>query len=260
MNVQSRKALDAYYADAASWNRDRLAALNGSRRIAWWVAAGAGLIAVAEAIALMLLMPLKTVEPYTLLVDRTTGFVEALKPLDQSMVAPDAALTRSFLAQYVIGREGFDMATLDQSYRKIALFSADTARRTYLASMQASNPSSPMRIYPRSTSVDVRVKSVSPIGANAALVRFDTVRSDAGTQPQTPSSWVAIIRYRYAQEPMSVEDRFVNPLGFQVTSYRKDQEAAPPIISHSSVGPPPMSQLGYLPSRSSPASSAGAVR
>ena len=27
-------------------------------------------------------MPLKTVEPYTLLVDRQTGFVQALKPLD----------------------------------------------------------------------------------------------------------------------------------------------------------------------------------
>jgi type IV secretion system protein VirB8 len=27
---------------------------------------------------------------------------------------------------------------------------------------------------------------------------------------------------------MSVEDRYVNPLGFQVVSYRKDPEALPP--------------------------------
>ena len=38
MNEQGRKRLDAYYEDAASWNSDRLEAVNGSRRIAWIVA------------------------------------------------------------------------------------------------------------------------------------------------------------------------------------------------------------------------------
>jgi type IV secretion system protein VirB8 len=36
---------------------------------------------------------------------------------------------------------------------------------------------------------------------------------------------VAVIRYRYSAEPMKLEDRFVNPLGFQVIKYRKDPEA-----------------------------------
>jgi type IV secretion system protein VirB8 len=39
---------------------------------------------------------------------------------------------------------------------------------------------------------------------------------------------VAVVRYRYSTEPMKLEDRFVNPLGFQVTSYRRDPEAVPP--------------------------------
>ncbi len=176
----------------------------------------------------MLLTPLKTVEPYTLMVDRTTGYVQALKPLDQSKIAPDTALTQSFLVQYVIAREGFDMATVNANYRKVALFSADTARSSYLQQMQVSNPQSPLVLYPRSTIVDVRVKSVSPIGKDAALVRFDTVRSDAGAQAQPPRAWVAVIRYRYSDAPMSLEDRFVNPLGFQVIGYRKDPEVLAP--------------------------------
>jgi type IV secretion system protein VirB8 len=40
---------------------------------------------------------------------------------------------------------------------------------------------------------------------------------------------VAVIRYRYSGEPMRLEDRFVNPLGFQVLRYRKDPESAPPV-------------------------------
>jgi type IV secretion system protein VirB8 len=228
MNEHSRESLDAYYAEAASWNRDRVQASRSSQRIACWIAGIAAAIALLEALALVLLTPLKTVEPYTLMVDRTTGYVQALKPLDQAKIAPDAALTQSFLVQYVIAREGFDIATLNANYRKVALFSAGTARSSYLQQMQVSNPSSPLIALPRTTTIDVRVKSVSPIGSNAALVRFDTVRSDSGAQPQPPSAWVAVIHYRYSQAPMSLEDRFVNPLGFQVTGYRKDQEVLTP--------------------------------
>jgi type IV secretion system protein VirB8 len=204
-----------------------------SHRIAWGIAAAGALIAVLEAIALVLLMPLKTVQPYTLMVDRTTGYVQALKPLEQATIAPDAALTQSFLVQYVIAREGFDMATINANYRKVALFSADAARSSYLQQMQVSNPQSPLVLNPRNAVIDARVKSVSPIGQNAALVRFDTLRSDAGSQPKVAGSWVAVVRYRFSNAAMSVEDRFVNPLGFQIVSYRKDPEALPAVAAES---------------------------
>lgn len=227
MKKQSREALDAYYADAASWNSDRLASLRNSQRTAWWVAGAALLVAVLEAGALILLTPLKTVEPYTLLVDRTTGYVQALKPLDPAKVAPDTALTQSYLVQYVIAREGFDFDTVNANYRKVALLSGGRARSSYLGQMQVSNPQSPLVTFPRGTQVETRVKSVSPVGSDAALVRFETVRNGPGGQARAPMPWVAVIRYRYSGEPMKLEDRFVNPLGFQVISYRRDPEALP---------------------------------
>lgn len=238
MNEQSREALNAYYAEAASWNRDRVLAIRTSQRLAWVIGGVAAAVAVLEAIALVLLTPLKTVEPYTLLVDKTTGYVQALKPLAQQQIAPDAALTQSFLVQYVIARESFDLPTLSANYRKVALFSADTARRSYLQTMQVTNPDSPLVLYPRTATIDVRVKSVSPIAKNAALVRFDTVRSDSGHQAQASSAWIAVIRYRYSDAPMSVEDRFVNPLGFQVVGYRKDQELIEPQSGQNGVQTP----------------------
>lgn len=228
MNEQNREALDAYYKDAATWNRDRLEAMHKSQRMAWWVAIGAGTIAVLEAGALILLTPLKTVEPYTLLVDRTTGYVQALKPLEADKIAPDAALTQSFLVQYVIARESFDIDTVNVNYNKVASWSAEQARSGYLASVQVNNPQSPLVLYPRTTVIETRVKSVSPIGRNVALVRFDTIRRDSGGQVQPPRSWVSVIRYRFSGEPASLEERFVNPLGFRVLRYRRDPETAPP--------------------------------
>lgn len=229
MKQEPRAQRDAYYREAESWSRDWQDGLRKSRRVAWIVAGAAGLIAVLEAFALMLLTPLKTVEPYTLLVDRNTGYVQALKPLEPGQVSGDTALTQSFLVQYVIARESFDIDTLQPSYRKVALWSAETARSGYVAAMQASNPESPLARYPRSTIVETRVRSVSPVRPGVALVRFETVRRDAGGRVQAPSAWVAVLRYRYSGEPMQVEDRYVNPLGFQVLRYRRDPEAMPAV-------------------------------
>jgi type IV secretion system protein VirB8 len=228
MNKQSREALDAYYAEAESWASDRQDALRSSRRTAWIVAGAAIAVAVLEALALLLLTPLKTVVPYTLLVDRNTGFVQALEPLDPARVSADTALTQSFLVQYVIARESFDSDTLQSDYRKVALWSAEQARSGYVAGMQVSSPQSPLVLYPRSTVIETRVKSVSAVGRNVAMVRFDTVRRDANGRVETPRPWVAVIRYRYSGEPLRLEDRMVNPLGFQVLRYRRDPEALPP--------------------------------
>lgn len=225
MKKTSREALNAYYREAGSWAADQLEALRKSRRIAWFIAVGAVFVAVSEAIALVVLMPLKTVVPYTLMVDRTTGFVQALKPLDPGQITPDRALVQSMLVQYVIAREGFDIATLQTNYEKVGLWSAERARSDYLRLMQASNLDGPLNLYPRSSIVETRVKSVSRLDAQSALVRFETVRRDEGGQYQPAMPWIAVVQYRFSGEPMSAEDRFLNPLGFQVMDYRRDPEA-----------------------------------
>jgi len=228
MNKRSRETLDTYYREAESWASDRQEELRKSRKVAWIVAGVAAAIALLEAGALILLTPLKTVAPYTLLVDRHTGFVQAVRPLDAQQVAGDTALTQSFLVQYVVKRESFDADQVQANYRDVTLWSAEAARTQYIASMQASNPESPLRRYPQGTVVETQVKSVSPVARNVAMVRFETRlrRPDGQTTPI--GAYVAVMRYRFSGAPMRQEDRFENPLGFQVVRYRRDQEALVP--------------------------------
>lgn len=227
MKQAARESLDAYYREADSWADDRQDMLRASRRTAWIVAGVAVAVALFEAIAIIVMMPLKTVVPYTLLVDKQTGYVQELKPLDAEKIAPDTALTQSFLVQYVIARESYDAGTVQANYRKVQTWSADVARADYVNGMQAANPASPLSRYPRSV-VDTRVKSITSMGGNQALVRFDTVRRDPGGQTQPAESWVAVIKYRFSTGPMRAEDRFVNPLGFQVFGYNRSQENLAP--------------------------------
>lgn len=230
MNVhQKLDGEDVFVAD--SWGASVTADLERSRRTAWIVAGIASAIALLLAIALVILLPLKTVEPYTLMVDRQTGAVEALKPLQSQTIAPDAALNHSFLVQYVIARESFYADSFDSDYRKATLWSTGNARRAYIDRMQPNNPASPLAWMPRGGTISVEVRSVSPLGAGRALVRFTTLSSNPGAHGKNAQYWVAVIGYAFNAAPMSEADRLLNPLGFQVTSYRRDAETLPEVIS-----------------------------
>jgi len=219
-----------YYQEGATWAGDIHGALRASRRVAWFVAAAAAAIAVLEALALAALAPLKTVVPYTITVDRQTGYVETVSGLKPGSLSQDQAVTQSFLVQYVIARETFDATDLREKYHEVMLWSAGDARDQYQRLMQKSTPSSPLNLYSPTTVVSTTIKSVSMLSPTTALVRFDTTRRDAGSTASSQQSWAAALAFRYSNAPISMGDRFINPLGFQVTRYRRDPETLAPTI------------------------------
>ncbi len=236
------EARRAYYAEASTWAADVQGSLRASRKVAWIIAGAAVVVAVMEAGALMLLMPLKTVAPYVLVVDRQTGYVQTAAGLNPGKLSQDQAVTQSFLVQYVIARETFDASDLQANYRKVQLWSAGEAKDGYLKEMAATNPQSPIKLYPASTVLQTTVKSVSLLTPTTALVRFDAERHDAGGSAVQLRPYSAVVSFRYTGAPMRMEDRFVNPLGFQVTRYRRDAETTGAVPA-----PPNSSPLGLRP-------------
>lgn len=214
-----------YYAQGESWAQDALGSLRDSRRRAYIVAGAAGLIAMLEAIALVALTPLKTVVPYTITVDRQTGAIEAAEGIRPGALSQDAAVVQAFLAQYVLARETFDATDLQSEYQKVAAWTEGPARDDYIRYMQRGNPQSPVNHNDAATVVKVTVKSISLLSRTSALVRFDAERAVRGNSPIERRSYTAVIAFHFTGQPMRADDRFLNPLGFQVTSYRRDADA-----------------------------------
>ncbi len=215
---------DEYYAAARTWADGQASTSARETRIAWRVAAGAGGVAVLLAIALAMLVPLKTVEPYVLTVDRQTGAVEAATAVKSGRMTQNEALMQAQLAGYVVARESFDATDLSQQYRRVQLLSAPSAARAYVAEMAANNPASPLNTLNRGDTVAVRVRSVSLIGESAALVRFTTTRLAQGAGVGQTANYVSAISFGFNGRPLRPADRYDNPLGFQVTRYRRDAE------------------------------------
>lgn len=240
MNQMSDEGLDDYYREAESWSQDRQAATDRSTRIAWIVASVAAGVALLEAVALVLLIPLEKEVPYTIMVDPQTGFTQELRPFSEQTITPDAALTRSMLAQYVIARESFDADTLQENYRKVGLWSEGEARQRYLDSVSTTNPQSLLATLPRRATIDVTIRSVSSLSNGSSLVRFSTVRTDPGGRGQVAQNWASVVSFRFSAAGMSEQDRLANPLGFQVTRYRRDAETLPEATAGSLPDAPPL--------------------
>jgi type IV secretion system protein VirB8 len=220
-----------YFETARTWADERDAAARRSRRVAWIVAGAATLVAVLEAVALASVMPLKTVVPLTVLVDRTTGHVERIAPDGGpdggNVLRADEALQQAMLAQYVIARESYDPISIANAYRKVAIMSDGQARASYLDAMKQETPKSRLGGNGRFVGLETTIKSISPMGQGAALVRFDVSRIGLDGSRSDARPFVATVAYGVRSGPMAFEDRLVNPLGFQVRSYRVSPEAMP---------------------------------
>src|ERR1700733_9354862 len=93
--VKSDAALERYFQEEASWDRDRAAMNERSVRIAWRVAIGACAVTVMAVAALMLLMPLKRVDPFVIRVDNSTGIIDVV-PVFTGSTEMSETVTRYF--------------------------------------------------------------------------------------------------------------------------------------------------------------------
>ena len=214
-----------YYQEGGTWEEDRTLWKSSSLSIAWIIAAVMTVIALGAISSLASLAPLKTYEPYMIVVDKSSGFVEVKRPMGEGPLSQDEAVTMFNVVRYVKARETYDPRGLKDNFDLAQLLSTGDAARDLTEIFSPANPKNPVKILGASTEVVTLVKSVTFPNQRTALVRFGTDEKSASNIIHR--DWVALVRFRYSGTPMSNQMRFDNPLGFQATEYRRDQETVP---------------------------------
>ena len=216
------KDREEYYKQGATWDQEIIANALLSKKRAWIFAFLCMGISVLSLLTLILILPLKTFEPYVITVDRSTGYLEVAKGLNDTTLSQDEAITEANLVKYVSLREQYNPAILEQNYEAVSMMSDEKALKEYRELWAETNPNNPSRRLRNKGSIDIKIKSVSFITDKTASVRFlREVRENDRTKV---SEWNAVIQFRYSQKPMQMKDRFSNPLGFQVITYRVNPE------------------------------------
>jgi type IV secretion system protein VirB8 len=228
--VTEEDSLQAYWREGASWEADRAASLRRSERVAWWTAGGGWLCALMCAAALMLLMPLKRVEPFVVRVDNSTGIVDVV-PEYSGQAEPAEAVTRYLLTHYVTVCERFNFATAESDYQECGAFHSAQRNQLWFQQWNRANPLSPLNLYKDGSTVRVRVVSVSFFKkasgvSDLAQVRYVKERRAAGATDEQATHWIASIQYGYVEPAKDPQPRSWNPLGFRVIDFRPEPETA----------------------------------
>ena len=159
---------------------------------------------------------------------------------DNRSITASEAINRSNVAHFIIARESYDVALMTlRDWTTVYTMSSPEVASGYTTLHAPNNPDAPYNLYGRSRAIRVKILSIVLIGGGAgaspkgATVRFQTSLYDklAGTARPLDSK-IATLEFSYKSNlKMDEKDRIENPLGFQVTSYRVDNDyaAAPPL-------------------------------
>ena len=226
-------AVQAYFAEAIAWDADRVAMKERSVRVAWRVAAASLVVTLLCIAALLVLMPLKRVEPYLIRLDSATGLIDVV-PVYVGDTALPETVTRYFLDHYVTTCERFNFATAESDYEECGAFHAAKRNQAWSALWNRNNPSSPLNLHKDGSTVRAQVESVSFFQrgngvTDLAQVRYVKGERQAGSPEEHFTHWIATLQYVYTAPSRDARIRRWNPLGFKIVEMISEPEvlAAP---------------------------------
>lgn len=232
--AEKNSMTEAYFKAGEDWFTDRYRSvkLQANR---WFTAfLGAAVIIALMTIAIIVLLPLKTLIPVVVHQNTTTGEVWVDHPATPYVPATDAQ-TQADIVHYITARESYTAADINQRFHQVMLLSSNAVAKQYSDEQSNSNKDAPVNTLGAQGLSTVHIEDIVFIdkagtqeirhfhqrAENLAKVDFTTTTTDATGNKKT-MAWVATIGWVYKGLPQSQRDAWDNWNGFTVTTYRKD--------------------------------------
>ncbi|WP_455474054.1 virB8 family protein [Bartonella sp. B30(2025)] len=215
--------LSSYYEESKGLERELISEFIKSRKTAWRVAGAVGILGLLGMACGVAGFSQPAPTPLVLRVDNTTGAVDVISIMREREDTYGEVVDRYWLNQYVLNRETYDYDTVQLNYDTTALLSSPAVQQEFYKIYDGENARD--KVLSNKARITVKVRSIQPNGRGQATVRFTTQQLNSSGAVDGPQHHqIATIGYTYVGAPMKSSDRLLNPLGFQVTSYRADSE------------------------------------
>ncbi|QKX01796.1 type IV secretion system protein [Wolbachia endosymbiont of Cruorifilaria tuberocauda] len=185
------------------------------------------ILSVAISVSILAIFKISTastIEPFVIEIEKKSGIVQWVDPVTVKRYSADEVLNNYFIAEYVKSREIFDPYNYNYNYyTKVRLFSSSSVFNEFKNYTKLQNMDDLFSLYSDFVKNEFKIRSIQKLYDNTFQVRF-TVEFTRKDGSSIRKNRIAIMSYRYASLEMNNQQRYVNPLGFQVTSYRVDDE------------------------------------
>lgn len=219
------------YTQAAKWFESNVAdGYKKSAKNAKLLAAFFGVLAFMSVGAVLVLTPLKTVTPYLVRVDNSTGAADIV-PQVSDVKTQEQVDDDYWLSNYVRFRESYNFADNDAYYNIVETMSYSGTFQEYKNFQLSKKGYTDTLGISRQMRVDIR--GVVPLPRKAddpyktAQVRITKTVVDRNGVPDPgtkPATFVMTVTFDYKKPPKTREEELVNPRGLGIKSYSNVQE------------------------------------
>jgi type IV secretion system protein VirB8 len=205
-----------------NWYKDRYQYVIVQRKLLSVITVMSLVCTLATVIVISQLTPLKSIEPYVIQVDQRSGITQTVDPLTVKELTANEAVNNYFILQYIRSRETYNINALAQNYNLVRIMSE--SRRVYSQFVAEADPNNPRSNAARLSNVGertIKIKSITYL--NPQLVQVRVLIEESGAVPQSLHK-IILIAFEYVKMSLTIEERYLNPLGFRVTDYRMDED------------------------------------
>lgn len=248
----SSDKLDQVVAKGVSYELTIADLAQRSQRRAWTVATISLAVSVMLAGGYYYMLPLKEKVPYIVMADAYTGTATVARlqgDFYNQQITSSEAINRSNVAQYVTARESYDSEIMSlRDWNLVFIMSTPAVGAGHRQLYMENNPDSPYVKYGKGRAIRVKILSITPLGMRpnggfrGAAVRIQRSLYEKSTGVATfLDNKLVTMAFTYNDNlKMDEQDRLQNPLGFQVTEYRvdNDYDKAIPTIENRAAGTP----------------------
>lgn len=207
-----------------NWYKDRYQYVLVQRKLLTVITVTSLICTLATVIVISQLTPLKAIEPYVIQVDQKSGITQTVDPMTVKELTANEAVNNYFIVMYIRARESYSMTDLAKNYNLVRIMSE--SRKVYPQFVAEADPNNPksnaarLGTYGERT---VKIKSITYLNPQLVQVRL-LFEERGGIAPQHK---LALLAFEYVKMSLTIEERYLNPLGFRVTDYRVDEDILP---------------------------------
>jgi type IV secretion system protein VirB8 len=165
----------------------------------------------------------KRFDPFVIQIDDTTGMAKIVNPISSSVLSGNEALAQYFIKKYVVARETYNPVDFDtQANTTVRLLSSNSIYWDYRGYLKNEDVNPSIK-YGQKNTTFLLVKSWSNLSENKYILRF-SINETAGSR--SVFNKIAVVEFKYVPMELTDKDKDINPIGFQITGYRVDDDSS----------------------------------
>ena len=179
-------------------------------------------------------IPIVTVEPFVIQIEPKSGITQVVTPQTTQQIAAQKSINDYFIYRYIQARENVDSA-LPYHYEVVRLMS--DPRVVFPEYRWSVNPNNPDSFIARSGGAQggmerrVKIKSMQRRDNNYSCsngvvceAQIRVTITEGPPQAQKLFHNIILMQYTFTEVNLTLSERYINPVGFRVLSYRVDPE------------------------------------